>query len=392
MPSETFFAELPALTEFEAVLDSRNYHPLPEDWMIFVADVCDSSEALRRGLSRAVNMVGAACIVAVLNGCRGTALPYVFGGDGMTLAAPASLASAIERALQGVAKMAAKQFQLELRIGRVSVRELGAAGFNVEAAKYRAAGSVELAMLGGTGVLEAERRIKSPDSTWLIPLDAQAPDADVRGLSCRWEPLQSEHGEILTLLIQSRLAGAEADRYYRQCYSHLLTLTGLSAEHLNPVKVRAMHTGWPPQTWDLEARIHAGQGGWRAHFWAAARTLAHSLGGALVFNTGLTTPWFNPRRYQNASVPRSDFRKFDGLLRMVLDIPAAKIPAILEFLGAEHYRGAIFYGLHRSGSALMTCVVFSLRQESHVHLIDGNDGGYALAALQFKQQLKAAGR
>jgi hypothetical protein len=25
-----------------------------------------------------------------------------------------------------------------------------------------------------------------------------------------------------------------------------------------------------------------------------------------------------------------------------------------------------------------------------VHFIDGNDGGYALAALQFKQQIKAA--
>jgi hypothetical protein len=39
----------------------------------------------------------------------------------------------------------------------------------------------------------------------------------------------------------------------------------------------------------------------------------------------------------------------------------------------------------------MTCVVFSLQRENHVHFIDGNDGGYALAALQFKQQVKAAG-
>ena len=392
MPSKSFFAELPALTEFEAVLDSRNYHALPDDWMIFVADVCNSTEALQRGLYRAVNLVGAACIVAVLNSCRGTALPFVFGGDGATLAAPASLASSIERALQGVAIMAAKQFNLKLRIGRVSISELCAAGFNVEAAKYRAAGSVELAMLGGTGLLEAERRIKAPGSRWLIPLDEQAPDADVTGLSCRWEPLQSEHGEILTLLIQSRLAGAEADRYYQQCYARLLALTGLSGEHLNPVKVRAMHARWPPKSLDLEARTHAGRGGRPARLWAAARTLAHSLGGALAFNTGLATPWFNPRRYQNASVSRSDFRKFDGLLRMVLDIPAAKIPVILEFLESEHRRAAIFYGTHRSGSALMTCVVFSLRQENHVHFIDGNDGGYALAALQFKQQLKAAGR
>jgi len=390
MPSDTFFADLPALTEFEAVLDSRNYHPLPADWEIFVADVRNSTEALRHGHYRAVNMVGAACIVAVLNGCRGAALPFVFGGDGATLAAPASCSVAIVRALQGVALMAVRQFDLELRIGRVALTELRADGYEVAAAKYCAAGSVELAMLGGTGLLAAERRIKAPGSPWLIPLDEQAPDADVSGLSCRWEPLHSEHGEILTLLVQARLAGAAADRYYQQCYARLLALTGLSGEQLNPVKVHRLRTRWPPKSLDLEARAHAGQGGGLARSRAAANTLAHSLGGALAFNTGLVTPWFHPRRYQNASVPRSDFRKFDGLLRMVLDIPAAKIAAVLEFLESEHRRGALFYGAHRSESALMTCVVFSLRQERHVHFIDGNDGGYALAALQFKRQLSAA--
>jgi len=391
MPSESFFADLPVLTEFEAVLDSRNYHALPDDWMLYVADVRNSTEALRRGLYRAVNMVGAACIVAVLNRCRGAALPFVFGGDGATLASPASLAPAIQRTLQGVAAMAAKQFALELRIGRVPVSELRAAGFTVEAAKYRTAGSDDLAMLGGSGLIEAERRIKSPGSACLIAPDEQAPDADVSGLSCRWEPLQSEHGEILTLLVQSRRTGAEADRYYAQFYSRLLALTGLSGENLNPVKVRALHTRWPPKTLGIESRAHAGRGGWPSRFWAAAHTLAHSIGGTLVFNMGISTPWFNPGRYQKASVPRSDFRKFDGLLRMVLDIPAGKIPAILEFLETERRGGAIFYGAHRSGSALMTCVVFSLRRESHVHFIDGNDGGYALAALQFKQQFKSAG-
>lgn len=390
MPSENFFADLPALTDFEDVLDSGNYHPLPDDWMIYVADVSNSTEALQRGLYRAVNLVGAACIVAVLNRCRAGSVPFVFGGDGATFAAPAALAPVIEQTLQGVAAMAAKQFSLELRVGRVFVRELYATGFTVEAAKYRAAGLVELAMLGGTGLLEAERRIKSPDSVCLIPPDDRA-EADVSGLSCRWEPLPSTNGEILTLLVQTRLAGAAADRYYQQFYARLRELTGLTDEKLNPVKVSALHTGWPPKTLNLEARVHAGRGGGLARFLAAARTLAHSLGGAFVFKTGIPAPWFNPRRYQHASVARSDFRKFDGLLRMVLDVPTGKVAAILEFLETEHRSGAIFYGTHRSSSALMTCVVFSLRRESHVHFIDGNDGGYALAALQFKQQIKADG-
>lgn len=391
MSSENFYADLPALTSFEAVLDSRNYHPLPDDWVIYVADVRNSTDAIRRGLYRAVNMVGAACITAVLNRCPGATLPFVFGGDGTTIAAPATIAAEISQELQGVAAMAEKQFALELRVGCIPVSELRASGFTVEVAKYRLAGSDHLAMLGGNGLMEAERRIKIPGSTYLIASDGPAPDADVNGLSCRWEPLQSAHGEILTLLVQSRSIGAEADRYYRQFYSRLLELTGLPDDQLNPVKPSALHTRWPPKTLNLEARAHAGSGGWTARLWAGLRTLGHSLGGAFVFNTGIASPWFNPVRYIQSSVPRSDYRKFDGLLRMVIDVPGGKIPGILEYLETEYRRGAIFYGTHRSASALMTCVVFSLRRDSHVHFIDGNDGGYALAASQFKHQLKAAG-
>jgi hypothetical protein len=391
MSSENFFADLSALTSFEAVLDSKNYHPLPDDWMIYVADVRNSTDAIRRGLYRAVNMVGAACITAVLNRCPGMALPFVFGGDGTTLAAPATLAPPISLELQGVAAMAKKQFALELRIGRIPISQLRASGFTVEIAKYRLAESNHLAMLGGNGLMEAERRIKTPGSAYLISQDGPVPDADVSGLSCRWEPLQSVNGEILTLLVQSRATGPEADRYYRQFYSHLLELTGLPDDQLNPVKPSALHTRWPPKTLGLESRAHAGHGGWFSRLRATARILAHSLGGAFVFNTGVATPWFDPNRYKQSSIPRSDFRKFDGLLRMVIDVPGGKVPAILEFLDAEHRRGVIFYGTHRSDSALMTCVVFSLRRDSHVHFIDGNDGGYALAAVQFKKQLKDAG-
>ena len=391
MSSERFFADLPALTDFESVLDSRNYHPLPDDWMIYVADVCNSTDAIRRGLYRAVNMVGAACIATVLNECKGVELPFVFGGDGTTLASPASLAPKILPVLQGVAAMASKQFELELRIGRIPIGELRAGGFTVEAAKFCTTGSAVLAMLGGNGLIEAERRIKSPKNHYLVSRDDHAPDADVSGLSCRWEPLRSAHGEMLTLLVQSRATGADADRYYQQFYACLRGLTGLSDEKLNPVKVSAMRTGWPPKDLSIETRTHAGRGDRLARFWSSTRTLLHSLGGAIVFNTGLPVGWLNPKRYKDSTVLRSDFRKFDGLLRMVLDVPAAKIPAILEFLETEHRRGAIFYGTHRSDSALMTCIIFSLRRDSHVHFIDGNDGGYALAALQFKQQIKAAG-
>jgi DUF3095 family protein len=145
---------------------------------------------------------------------------------------------------------------------------------------------------------------------------------------------------------------------------------------------------WPPRDLDIESRTHAGSG----HPWfrivASLWTLLHSMGGRFLFATGIRTPLIDPKRYTRSMIQRSDFRKFDGLLRMVLDVPAAKISALLDFLAAEHARGALVYGVHRASSAIMTCVVFSLKKDSHVHFIDGSDGGYALAAVQFKEQLK----
>jgi len=389
MSTERFYADLPALTNFADVLHGASYRDLPEDWVLFIADVRNSTDAIRRGLYRAVNMVGAACITAALNGCPDVALPFVFGGDGATLAVPASVEAAVTRELQGVAAMARTQFDMELRVGRVSVRELRERGFAVAVAKYRLAGTDELAMLRGDGVMEAERWIKSQQSIHLIATAGTPPQADVTGLTCRWEPLRSVHGEILTLLVLARSAGGDADRYYRDYYSRLRSLVGLRDEEMNPIKQATLQTRWPPGSLTFEARTHAGSGGLWRRLLAASATLAHSLGGAAVFGLGWTLPFFNPRRFKESMIARSDFQKFDGLLRMVIDAPANKIPAILKLLESDHSRGAIFYGVHRSTSALMTCIVFSLRRDSHVHLVDGNDGGYALAAVQFKEQIRA---
>lgn len=390
MSTDGFYAGLPALTDFADVLRAPNYRELPPDWVLFIADVRNSTDAIRRGLYRAVNMVGAACITAALNGCPGVALPFIFGGDGATLAAPKSVAATVARELQGVAAMAKAQFEMELRIGRVTVRELQERGHTVAVAKYRLAGSDELAMLRGSGVAEAERWIKSPHSTHLLPADGVPPQAGVTGLSCRWQPLRSVHGEMLTLLVHALGTDADADRYYRDFYSRLRALLGLRDEEMNPIKHSNLQTRWPPGAFGVEARAHAGAGGpWR-RFVAAAATLAHSFAGATAFRLGWRLPFFNPRRYKDSMIARSDFQKFDGMLRMVIDTPTQKIPAVLAMLDADRARGAICYGVHRSGSALMTCVVFSLQRDSHVHFVDGNDGGYALAAAQIKEQLHAA--
>ena len=36
----------------------------------------------------------------------------------------------------------------------------------------------------------------------------------------------------------------------------------------------------------------------------------------------------------------------------------------------------------------MTCLLFSLEDSEHVHFIDGSDGGFAMAAVGLKEQLR----
>jgi DUF3095 family protein len=389
MDNERFYAELPAIYEFGEVFRAVNYRDLPDDWVLYVCDVQNSTQAIQRGLYRAVNMVGASCITAALNVCPDLPLPFVFGGDGATLAAPASRDETVCRELASVAAMARGQFELGLRIGRVPMATLRAGGHRVLVAKYRIAGDDILAMLRGDGVAEAERWVKMPGSAYLVAAaETPSDSANLNGLSCRWEPLRSTHGEMLSILIQARMPEAQIDAYYDSLYGKLRGILELSDEELNPVKADALHLKWPPTNLEVESRAHAGSG--RPWFRIVARlwTLLHSMGGRCLFAMGIRTPLIDPRRYTQSMIQRSDFRKFDGMLRMVLDVPAAKISALLDFLAAEHSRGALVYGVHRAPSAIMTCVVFSLKNDSHVHFIDGSDGGYALAAVQFKEQLK----
>lgn len=58
---------------------------------------------------------------------------------------------------------------------------------------------------------------------------------------------------------------------------------------------------------------------------------------------------------------------------------------------ARHEAGDIFFGVHVSKASLMTCAIRAY-EGSHVHFVDGADGGYALAAKQLKLQYRSGER
>ena len=99
-PTRDFYESLPVFRDFSTGR-RRNllFRPLPVDWIIGVADVQQSTRAIRENRYKAVNMAGAAVIASIANALKGRDFPFVFGGDGASFAVPPEDATLARQAL-----------------------------------------------------------------------------------------------------------------------------------------------------------------------------------------------------------------------------------------------------------------------------------------------------
>jgi len=74
-PTHDFYESLPVFRDFAQVADETRFQPLPGDWSIGVADVQQSTRAIRENRYKAVNMAGAAVIASIANALKGRDFP-----------------------------------------------------------------------------------------------------------------------------------------------------------------------------------------------------------------------------------------------------------------------------------------------------------------------------
>lgn len=380
--SENFYRELVPFSSFNDLVEARFFKAVPAGWTVFVADIAGSTKAIEEGRYKDVNTLGASCIVAAQNAMGREPFPYVFGGDGTTLLVPSSAAAKVGAALAGVRGLARRSFGLELRVGAVEVAELLAEGKRIEVARYNLVSSQSIAIFRGGGVSRAEEKVKAPGSKHLISEDV-AGEGDLAGLSCRWNPIPNRNGTMLALIVSGRASDpAEA---FRAVLKGLDEVLGGDSSMGNPVHVPAMSYRSLPRLLRDESRYHASL--LSPAFLLRAGEIALAV---LVFGKGLRVPGLDSDGYASSMRSHADFRKFDDVLRMVVDCTLEQSRRIRELLEAMRARGEIHYGLNESSSALMTCFVRGLGEGEHIHFIDGGGGGYALAAREYKQQIKDA--
>lgn len=387
---ESFYRDLAPFQSFADFADIGDYAPVPEDWTVMVADVRGSTRAIEEGRYKDVNMVGAAAITGVLNACGAVEVPFVFGGDGAALVVPPAVAAPAKRALMGLAALSRARFGLELRVGAVPVANLRALRADLRVRKLELSPGNFLAMFSGGGVELAETLLKAEpaDPRYVLEASADA-EPDLEGLSCRWEPLTPRGGRMMTLMVRGTSGNTIIERkLLHDLIGRITAVLGDDADAAAPANAYSMRFRWPPRGLRLEARATAGQGTFLGRY-------------AKIFIQSLIQFWcerfdrkagdYDAPRYREELRANTDYRKYDDMLRMVLDVTDEQAAAIERYLEAEYRKGDLVYGTFVTDRALMTCLVFSLEQSEHVHFVDGANGGFALAAKGFKQRLVQRG-
>lgn len=369
-----FYARLPAHAGFENLADSTRYEPVPDDWHVGVADIVGSTQHVAQGRYKTVNTVGAAVISAQINVAGGERFPYVFGGDGASFAFPARHVERVRDALARTIRWAGEEFGFELRGAIVPVREIRAAGLDVAVARYAASSHVDYAMFSGGGVAWAEAQMKA--GRYRVEPAAPGAFPNLEGLSCRWTPMRSKNGKILSLIAIPK-PGADPGEV-AGVMRRIVGATRRLERGGHPVPPSGPGTGWPTTGIAIEAHA-ARKGG--SLLLRKVMLAAETLFSFVVMRLRLRIGRFDAGRYMQAVTDNADFRKYDDGLKMTIDIDAATRAELETVLAEGERAGLISYGLFEQDEAIMTCFVPSVTSDDHVHFVDGASGGYTTAAM-----------
>jgi hypothetical protein len=381
---DAFFASVPTFDDFEGVADAGNYQPLPDGWILALADIVGSTQAIGGGRYKDVNMAGASVISAVLNAVGKGDYPFVFAGDGALIALPGTLEKTARAALAAVQTWVEEELDLKLRIAVVPVADIRAEGLDVRVARYAASPYVTYAMFWGGGTSWAERQMKL--GNYGVERAAPGTRPDLAGLSCRWNPIEAHNGEIVSIIAVPGEQGPGLP--FQALVSAIIAISAELSRQSHPVPPQGPELGFSLGGIRREALATAPRGMVRLlrRFWIAAQIgLMHVL-----MRFGLSIGSFDINHYRQDLAGNSDFRKFDDGLKMTIDIDAEHLERIEALLREAQDKGVARYGLHRQKSALMTCFVPTPLSRDHIHFIDGAAGGYAVAASQITGKSLAA--
>lgn len=380
MHTTNFYKDLKHIDDFSKIMENSNYSKIPKEWFILVTDIKNSTKAIEDGKYKEVNFIAALTIIGILNIDRELDFPYIFGGDGASLIIPPILLEASKKVLLEASKKAKESFNLELRVGVISLREIEKRGSFIEITKFKVSKDYKQAIVRGNGLELAEELLKKEYETFKINKDFTndfIPNFD--GLECRWENIKTPKEETISILVKS--LNNNSNMIYQNCLEKIEEIVGSTYDR-NPLKsANQLNLSFNPVVLNSEASIFAKNKIFR--FFIILKLLFQNFLGSILMKYSVGS-WSD---YKNRIIRTTDTEKFDDMLRMVITTTKKQSLELENYLEKEYQNKTLVYGIHKSDSALMTCLIFE-RHGKHIHFVDSSNGGYALASKELKNRLK----
>ena len=384
MSQPQFYLKLPVhQIPLSHLLEQASYFEgVPSDWHVIVTDIKNSTRAIGDGMHETVNLVATGSIIATLNIAYQAQIgvPFFFGGDGATMLVPQELLQQVLQALQVHRANTIDTFGLDLRVGAVGMDALLDNNHEVFISRLQISDALSIPVVLGTGLAEAERRIKGLD-------DDTNPDKPPRdalnldGMECRWDKIKpGGSAEEVVSLIVSANDGKHPAPAFKRVVDCIDAIYGPYASR-NPVSSSQLHLDWSLQKVSLETRTRFGRMDW---LYLIRNWFMTQISRFLFLSQG------SGQHYLESIVALTDTLVIDGRISTVIAGTPQQRIQLEKALDTIEMEGAITYGLHVSGESVMSCYVRD-RQDQHIHFVDGSEGGYTRAASIWKRKKQSHG-
>ncbi len=390
---DAFYQQLPVVESFTQVFDRSHYRRVPPEWSLVITDVVNSTTAIEEGRYKDVNTAGSIAAMAITNLAGNMEFPFLFGGDGMTYVVPPSILEATADIVADTRTLVRDAFDLELRCAAIPLEDLYAEGHDLWVARLRVSESYVQAVLDGSAIQFADRWIRDPKRFSRYRVAADRPyrhRADFTGFTCRWKDIPSSRGETISLIVRVDEPSAQRQRtILKRILREIEGIFGSEADY-QPITEDTQRLATDEQEMSREVRVNSRRNSGFLYRLGllSIRMQIFFVRILLRFQIPLTVLNKRLRDVKRDNIINSDFRKFDGTLKMVLSGNRGQREALVALLDGLREDHRVYYGIHVSDRALLTCLIHS-KSGNEVHFVDSADGGYATAASELKRQLSA---
>ncbi len=381
----SFYSNLKPIEEFLSIYDLSFYNEVPEDWILIMTDIINSTEAIQKDQYKNVNLSTVFAIVSISNLLETLEFPFVYGGDGATILIPINYLEPAKIYLLKVKNLVKKLFNLDLRVGLISIKELKRMGYLIKVGKYKVSNCFYQALVLGDGLEFFEKEIKK--GNYLLPEEEiDSGDIDLTGFSCRFQDVETTKDEVIALII--KIKDENLKEIYKNILSKIYEIYG-EIDNWHPAQIKNLKIiSLLDPMLNLEAKVTLLKVPYFIRrILLLLQLLMQKLIIKLPFKLGIQLNYQDATDLLIMEYVSADFKKIENSIKIVLSTTLEEKQKLFQYLDTLESKNQIVYGYFSEKKVHFICAVYINRKQD-VHFIDVVRGGFTNAASMIKQKEK----